>query len=119
MPISTNLNVIPFGLYNMLLGMYCLYLQRSKVGCYEKAIECLDDDGEKRILQGEKKLTLVRMVIAMQEKHTCKKGCVFFAVHASSNKGKDVEDVEVLKRNLIFIIVSGCIFNRDFRVSSS
>ena len=41
------------------------------------------------------------MVIAMQEKHGCKKWCVWFVVHISSDKGKDVEDAEVLKRYLV------------------
>jgi len=66
MPISTHLNVLPFGSFNILLGMDWLYLHRTNVDCYDKAIECLDDNGEQRILQGKKKATLARMVIAMQ-----------------------------------------------------
>jgi len=67
--------------------------------CYKKAIECLDDDGDKRILQGTKHPTSIRMVRAMQAKHSCsRKGCVLFALHVLNNKGKDVKDVEVLKR---------------------
>ena len=53
----------------MLLGMDWLYLHRTKVDCYDKAIECLDDNGEKRILQGNKNPTSVWMVTAMQVKH--------------------------------------------------
>jgi len=34
----------------------------------------------------------------MQENHTCGKGCVLFSVHISSDKGKEDEDDEVLKR---------------------
>lgn len=37
----------------------------------------------------------------MQEKRSHTKGCVLFAVHISSDKGKDVEDVEVLKKYLV------------------
>jgi len=58
----------------------------------------MDDDGEMRILQGKKKPTSVRMVVAMQTKHNYEKGCVLFRVHISSDKGKDVEDDEVLKK---------------------
>lgn len=58
-------NLLPLGLYNILLGMDWLYNHRTKVYCYEKAIECLDDDREKRILQANKKSTLVRMVTSM------------------------------------------------------
>lgn len=101
MPTSTHLNVLPLGSYNMLLGIDWLYLHRTKIDCYDKAIECLDDDGKRRILQGKKNSTLVIMVIAMQANHNCMKECVLFAVHVSSDKGKDVKDVEVLKRYLV------------------
>jgi len=102
MPTSSHLNAIPLGSYIMLLSMDWLYLHRTKVDCYKKGIECLDDDGEKRILQGKKKSTLVRMVTTMHGKRNYKEGRVLFAVHVSSDKGKDVEVMEVLKRYLIF-----------------
>jgi len=98
MPTSTHLDVLPFFIYNILLGMDWLYLHRNKVDCYENDIECLDDDGDKRTLQGKKKATSGRIVTTMQVKHSCRKGCVLFTTHISSGKGKDVEDVEVLKR---------------------
>jgi len=41
------------------------------------------------------------MVTAMQAKHSHRKGCVLFAVHISSDKGKDFEDAKVLRRYLI------------------
>jgi len=66
MPTSTHLNVLPLGSYNLLLGMDWLYLYRTKVDCYDKAIECLDDNGEPRVLRGKMKTTLVRMVTTMQ-----------------------------------------------------
>ncbi len=47
---SMYVNVLPLGSYSMLLGMDWLSIHRTKVDCYDKAIECLDDDGEKRIL---------------------------------------------------------------------
>jgi len=70
MPTSTHINVLPLGSYNMILGMHWLYLHSTKVDCHTKAIECLDDDGEKIIMQGKKKPTLVRMVTIMQAKHS-------------------------------------------------
>ena len=38
--------MLPLGLYNMLFGMDWLYIHGTKLDCYDKAIECLDDDGE-------------------------------------------------------------------------
>lgn len=98
MPKSTHLNVLPLQSYNILLGMDWLFIHRTKVDFYDKVIEFLNDDGERRMLQGKKNPTSVRMVTIMQAKHNCRKGCVLFAVHVSSDKGKDVEDDEVLKR---------------------
>jgi len=98
MPITTHLNVLLLGSYNMLLGMDWLYIHRTKVNCYDKAIECLDENGEPRVFQGKKKATSVRMVTSMQEKHSRRKRHKLFAVHISSNKGKEVEDADVLSR---------------------
>lgn len=90
MPITTHLNVLPLGLCSMFFGMDQLYIHRTKVDYYDKAIECLDDNGEPRVLQGKKKGTSVRMVIAMQAKHSGGKWCTLFVVHISSDKGKEV-----------------------------
>lgn len=38
------------------------------------------------------------MVTTIQAKCSCKKVCVMFAVHVSSDKGKDVEDEEIFQR---------------------
>eukprot|EP00253_Pinus_taeda_P016484 PITA_16484 len=70
----------------------------TKVDCYEKYIECLDDTKEQRIFQGKKKETSIIMVTSMQAKHSRGKRCVIFAMHISSDNDKDVEDVEVLRR---------------------
>jgi len=97
MPIATCFNVLPLGSYILLLGMDWLYLYRTKVDCYDKAIKCVDDNGQPRVLQSKNKATSVRMVITMQEKCSRMKGCKLFAVHISSDKGKEVEDVVVLR----------------------
>ena len=101
MPTSMHLNVLPLGSYNMILGMYWLYIHRNKVDHYDKAIECLDDVGERRMLRGKKKPTSMRMVTTMQEKCSHKKCCVLLAAHISSDKGNGVEDVELLKRYIV------------------
>eukprot|EP00253_Pinus_taeda_P005387 PITA_05387 len=92
MPALVHLNVLPLGSYIMILDMDWLYLHSTKVDCYDKDIKCLDDNGEKRILQGKNKPTSVRMITTMQAKGSHRKGCVLFVVHISSDKGKDVED---------------------------
>jgi len=61
----------------------------------------LDDDGERRILWAKKKPTSVRIVTTMQDKRSFRKGCVLFVVHIFSDKGKDIEDDEVVKKYAI------------------
>lgn len=85
----------------MLLGIDWLFIHKTKMDYYEKAIECLNDGGEKRVLQGKNKPTSLRMVIAMQATHNCKKGCVLFAVHISSDKGKEDDVDEELNKYLV------------------
>ena len=97
-PTSSHLNVLPLGSYSMLMGMYWFFIHMTKVDYYDKAIECLDDDREKRILQGKKNPTSVRMVTTMQVKHSHRRGCELFVVHTSNDKGKDDEDDEILRR---------------------
>ena len=41
------------------------------------------------------------MVTTMQEKFRCRKGCNLFPVQISSDKGKEVEDADVLSRYTI------------------
>ena len=62
---SFNLNVLPLGSYNMILGMDSLFIRRTKVDFCDKAIKFLDDDGTRRILKGKQKPILVRMVTTM------------------------------------------------------
>jgi len=85
----------------MLMGMDWLYLHRAKVDCYDKSIECVDDNGKPGVLQGKKKDTSVRMVTTMKAKCRRRKGCKLSAVNISSDKGKEVEDVDVLDRYLV------------------
>jgi len=99
MPTSVHPIVLPLGSYIVLLGMDFLYLDRTKVNFYDNSIECLDENREQRILQGKKKVTSVRMVINMKEECSHTKGCVLFVVHVSNDKGKHVDDEEVLKRS--------------------
>lgn len=68
MPTIAHLNLFPLGSYSMILGMNCSYLHRTKVNCFNKAIECVDDSEEKRTLKGKKKPTSMTMVTTMQAK---------------------------------------------------
>jgi len=67
MPTSTHLNVLHLGSYSMFLGMDWLFIHGNKVDYYDKAIQCLDNDGRRIILQGNKKPISARMVTSMRK----------------------------------------------------
>lgn len=70
------MNVLPLGSYIILLGVDWLYLHKTKVECYEKSIDYLNDSGEKRVLKGKKNSKSIRMVTIVKEKHNHMKWCV-------------------------------------------
>eukprot|EP00253_Pinus_taeda_P009466 PITA_09466 len=101
MPTIANLNVLPSDSYNMLLGISWLYIHKTKVYCYDKAIECVDENWEQSIVQGKKKTTYLRMARTIQAKHSSRKAPKLFVAHISSDKGKEVDDEDVLRRYLV------------------
>ena len=55
-----DLNVLPLGSYDVPIGMDWLEAHRVKLHCYNKAFECLDEEGNSRIVKGIPKVILVR-----------------------------------------------------------
>lgn len=90
-PTKSHLNVFPLGVYEILLGMDWLYLHWMKVDCYDKIIECVDEQGTKRVLHGKKNPISVRLIMAIQAKHSSRKGCILFVEQVSKNEETDRE----------------------------
>jgi hypothetical protein len=57
---QADMNVLPLGSYDMLLGMDWLAAHKEKLKCYEKTLECEDEEGNMIILQGIRKPVSVR-----------------------------------------------------------
>ena len=47
-----DLNVLPLGSYDVLIGMDWLEAHRAKLDCYNKTFECLDEDGKLKVVKG-------------------------------------------------------------------
>jgi hypothetical protein len=83
----------------MLLGMDWLVSHKEKLNCYEKTLECEDEEGNARILQGIQKPVSVRKISVLQLKKFSRKGCPLYAIQVlNSIEGKElkVEDHPVL-----------------------
>ena len=70
-----DLNVLPLGSYDVLIVMDWLEAHRVNLDYYNKAFECLDEEGNSRIVKGIPKVIYVRQVSAMQLKKFYRKGC--------------------------------------------
>jgi hypothetical protein len=52
---QATLNILPLGSYDVLLGMDWLVVHKEKLNCYDKTLECEDEEGNMRVLQGIQK----------------------------------------------------------------
>ena len=113
-----DLNVLPLGSYDILIGMDWLEAHRVKLDCYNKDFECLDEEGNSRIVKGIPKVISVRQISAMQLKKFCRKGCQLYVAHildATENETPRLEDFHVLEefRNLLPDEIPGIPQKRD------
>jgi hypothetical protein len=70
------------------LGSY-----KTKLDCYHKTLECVNEEGRKTTLQRIQKPVSVRQISALQMKKYCRKGCSLYAIQV-------LESVENDKPNL-------------------
>ena len=47
-----DLNVLPLGSYDVLIGMDCLEDHRVKLDCYNNTFECMDEEGNPIVVIG-------------------------------------------------------------------
>ena len=55
-----HLNVLPLGSYDILIGMDWLEVHRVKLDYYSKIFECMDEEGNPRVVRGIPKVISVR-----------------------------------------------------------
>ena len=60
-----NLNVLPLGSYDILIGMDWLEMHRVKLDCYNKTFECMDEEGNQRFVRGIPKVISIRQISTM------------------------------------------------------
>ena len=93
LPTQATLNILPLGSYDLLIGMDWLPTYKSKLDCYHKTLECVNEEGRKITLQGIQKPVSVRRISTLQMKKYCRKGCPLYALQV-------LESIEDDKTNL-------------------
>jgi hypothetical protein len=78
--IRTNLNILPLGSYDVIIGMDWLEKNKAILDCYTKTLKYKDDYDTTRTTQGIPKAISVRQVREMQLKKCIRKGCQFYSI---------------------------------------
>ena len=94
-----DLNVLPLGSYDFLIEMDWLESHRAKLDCYNNTFECLDEEGNLRVVKGFPKVISGRKSSSMQLKKFYGKGCRVYATHVLEETEYDtprLEDFHVL-----------------------
>jgi len=79
-PIIADLNFLPLGSYDILIGMDWLEKHWSLINCKIKTISYRDDVGERQEIQGVQKPLQLRPIIASQSAKCIRKGCQIYAI---------------------------------------
>jgi hypothetical protein len=95
-----ELNILPLGSYDCLIGMDWLDQHHAILELRNKAFTCLDEEGNRKTVQGIPRVVSIREISAMQLKKCYKKGCQLFATHVEEtpkDKVSCIGDHAVLK----------------------
>eukprot|EP00253_Pinus_taeda_P010862 PITA_10862 len=88
-PIVADLNVLPLGSYDILIGMDWLEKHWSLVNCKTKTIYYKDDHGEQQELQGIKHPVQIRPITTSQLAKCIRKKCQIYAIQVGYANQKD------------------------------
>ena len=78
---EVNLNILPLGSYDLLIGINWLEKKKALMNCWDKTLHCVYEEGKPFILKGISKPIFVRQISALQLKITARKGYQVYAVH--------------------------------------
>jgi hypothetical protein len=62
---KAELNILPLGSYDCLIGMDCLDQHHTLLDYHNKAFTCLDEEGNRKTVQGIPRVVVVREISAM------------------------------------------------------
>eukprot|EP00253_Pinus_taeda_P010499 PITA_10499 len=88
-PVTADLNVLPLGSYDILVGMDWLEKHWSLVDCKTKVIYFRDQHGNRKEMQGIKRPVQVRPITTNQLVKCIRKGCQVYAIQVGYANSKD------------------------------
>ena len=95
-----NLNILPLGSYDILIGMDWLEQHHVMLDCLHKSILCTDSQENQMKVQGIPKKVSVRQISTLQAKKCVRKGYKLFAVNiwdVESDREQRIEEFPILE----------------------
>ena len=90
---EVNLNILPLGSYDLLIGMDWLEKKKALMNCWDKTLHCVDEEGKPFTLKGKPKPIIVRQISALQLKRTAREGYQVYAVHVEEIEQQTEEEL--------------------------
>ena len=81
-----NLNIIPLGSYDVLIGMDWLDAHHAVLDCHNKTYTCLDEEGNQVTIKGKPRPISLRQITTIQLKKCLRKGCKLYSIHVEESK---------------------------------
>jgi predicted aspartyl protease len=75
METSVDLNILPLGSYDIIIGVDWIEKHATIVNCKNKTFDCLDELGQNRIIKGIPRVVSVRHISSLHLKRNAIKGC--------------------------------------------
>jgi len=99
--ITTELNVLPLGSYDVLIGMDWLEKQWSVINCKTKTISYRGEQGVEKEIQGIQKPVQIRPITTSQLVRSVRNKCQIYAIQVgytgSKDKSTTVENIPVVQ----------------------
>ena len=81
---NVDLNIIPLGYYDILIGIYWLDKHNVVLYCHNKTFTCLGKEGKQSIVKGIPRNISIRYIPSLKLKTCFKKGCQLYVVHVEN-----------------------------------
>jgi hypothetical protein len=91
---SIDLNNIPLGLYDILIGMDWLDKNHYFLDSHNKIFTCLDENGKQSTVKGVPRPISIRDISTLQLRRCFRKGCQLYAAHMEETNNKKAPILE-------------------------
>ena len=92
-----DLNIIPLGSYDVLIGMDWLDAHHAILDYHNKAYTCLDEEGNQVTIKGIPRPISLRQITALQLKKCLRNEFQLYAIHGNNQKKENIQICRIIQ----------------------